>query len=47
MHVREDLDRLLHGGVDEGTNVDSALVGTVTNGWFAERAPVRLRKAPV
>ena len=30
VHVREDLDRLLHGGVDEGTNIVSALVGTVT-----------------
>ena len=30
MIVREDLDRLLHGGVDEGTNVVSALVDAVT-----------------
>ena len=30
MFVREDLDRLLHGSVDEGTNIVSALVDTVT-----------------
>jgi putative transposase len=28
--VREELDRLLHGGVEEGTNIISALVETVT-----------------
>jgi len=30
MFVREDLDRLLRGGVAEGTNIVSALVDTVT-----------------
>src|SRR5271165_1413105 len=30
MIVRGDLDRLLHGSVDEGTNIVSALVDTVT-----------------
>jgi putative transposase len=30
VHVREELDRLLAGGVDEGTNIVSALVDTVT-----------------
>src|SRR5271165_435956 len=31
MIVRGDLDRLLHGSVDEGTNIISALVDTVTS----------------
>ncbi len=30
LSVREDLDRLLRGGVDEGSNIVSALVDTVT-----------------
>src|SRR3974390_2985320 len=30
MHVREELDQLLHGGVEEETNIVSALVDTVT-----------------
>ena len=30
MLVREELDRLLDGGADEGTNIISALVDTVT-----------------
>src|SRR6516225_8308884 len=28
--VREELDHLLHGGVDEGTNIISTLVETIT-----------------
>jgi len=30
MHVREELEQLLHGGVEEETNIVSALVDTVT-----------------